>query len=55
LYGLDFLMSAMADPTGLTMPVAIEEMFWATQVLVWQSWVQVLQLQEFLATEHLNK
>ena len=28
LYGLDFLMSAMADPTGLTMPVAIEEMFW---------------------------
>jgi len=28
LYGLDFLMSAMADPTALTMPVAIEEMFW---------------------------
>ncbi len=28
LYGLDFLMNAMADPTGLTMPVAIEEMFW---------------------------
>jgi alkylation response protein AidB-like acyl-CoA dehydrogenase len=28
LYGLDFLMNAMGDPTGLTMPVAIEEMFW---------------------------
>jgi hypothetical protein len=28
LYGLDFIMNAMADPTGLTMVVAIEEMFW---------------------------
>jgi acyl-CoA dehydrogenase len=28
LYGIDFLMNAMADPTGLTLPVAIEEMFW---------------------------
>ena len=28
LYGLDFMMNAMGDPTGLTMPVAVEEMFW---------------------------
>ena len=28
LYGLDFIMNAMADPTGLTMVVAIEELFW---------------------------
>ena len=28
LYGLDFMMNAMGDPTGLTMPVAIEELFW---------------------------
>jgi acyl-CoA dehydrogenase len=29
LYGLDFMANAMlGDPTGLTMPVAIEEIFW---------------------------
>ncbi len=28
LYGLDFLMSGMSDPTGLTLPVAVEELFW---------------------------
>jgi len=28
LYGIEFLMNGMADPTGLTLPVAIEEMFW---------------------------
>src|SRR3954447_1593603 len=29
LYGLDFMANAMMnDPTGLTLPVAIEEMFW---------------------------
>ena len=28
LYGVDFIMNAMADPSGLTMVVAIEEMFW---------------------------
>src|SRR6478735_9226694 len=28
LYGVDFLLNAMADPTGLTLPVAIEELFW---------------------------
>ena len=28
LYGIDFIMNAMADPTGLTMVVAIEEIFW---------------------------
>jgi alkylation response protein AidB-like acyl-CoA dehydrogenase len=28
LYGWEFLMNAMADPIGLMMPVAIEEMFW---------------------------
>jgi acyl-CoA dehydrogenase len=28
LYGFEFLMNAMADPSGLTMPVAIEEIFW---------------------------
>ena len=29
LYSIDFMAQAMmADPTGLTMPVAIEEMFW---------------------------
>ena len=27
LYGWEFLMNAMADPTGLMMPVAIEELF----------------------------
>jgi acyl-CoA dehydrogenase len=28
LYGVDFLLNAMGDPTGLTLPVAIEELFW---------------------------
>src|SRR5829696_8015658 len=28
LYGVDFLLNAIADPTGLTLPVAIEEIFW---------------------------
>ena len=29
LYGIDFMANAMmGDPTGLTMPVAIEELFW---------------------------
>src|SRR3954453_17249609 len=28
LYGIDFLMNAMSDNTGLTLPVAIEEIFW---------------------------
>jgi acyl-CoA dehydrogenase len=28
LYGWEFLMNAFGDPTGLTMPVAIEELFW---------------------------
>jgi acyl-CoA dehydrogenase len=28
LYGWEFLMNSFADPTGLTMPVAIEELFW---------------------------
>ena len=28
LYGLDFLMNGMSDQSGLTLPVAVEEMFW---------------------------
>ena len=28
LYGWEFLMNAMADTSGLTLPVAIEELFW---------------------------
>ncbi len=28
LYGVDFLMNAMADESGLTLPVAVEELFW---------------------------
>ncbi len=28
LYGVDFLMNAMSDTSGLTLPVAIEEIFW---------------------------
>ena len=28
LYGWEFLMNNMADPTGLSMPVSIEELFW---------------------------
>ena len=28
LYGFDFMANAFADPTGLTLPVAIEELFW---------------------------
>ena len=28
LYGIDFLMNAIVDPTGLTLPVAVEELFW---------------------------
>jgi len=28
LYGTDFLLNAMGDPTGLTLPVSIEEIFW---------------------------
>jgi acyl-CoA dehydrogenase len=28
LYGWEFLLNAMHDPTALTLPVAVEEMFW---------------------------
>ena len=28
LYGVDFLVNARADDTGLTLPVAVEELFW---------------------------
>jgi len=28
LYGVDFMLNAMSDKTGLTLPVALEEMFW---------------------------
>src|SRR5918993_4717606 len=28
LYGVDFLLNAFSDPTGLTLPVAVEEIFW---------------------------
>src|SRR4249919_244319 len=28
LYGFDFMANAMVDSTGLTLPVALEEMFW---------------------------
>jgi acyl-CoA dehydrogenase len=28
LYGWEFLMNAMSDTTGLTLPVAVEELFW---------------------------
>jgi len=28
LYGWEFLMNTFGDPTGLTLPVAIEELFW---------------------------
>ncbi|HRE03438.1 MAG TPA: acyl-CoA dehydrogenase family protein, partial [Ilumatobacteraceae bacterium] len=28
LYGFEFMLNAMSDPTGLTLPVAIEELFW---------------------------
>ncbi len=28
LYGWEFLMNTFSDPTGLTLPVAIEEIFW---------------------------
>ena len=28
LYSVDFLINAMGDPTGLTLPVAVEEIFW---------------------------
>ena len=28
LYGVDFMLNAVGDPTGLTLPVAVEETFW---------------------------
>ncbi len=28
LYGWEFMLNAMSDPTGLTMPVVVEELFW---------------------------
>jgi alkylation response protein AidB-like acyl-CoA dehydrogenase len=28
LYSVDFLINALADPSGLTLPVAVEEIFW---------------------------
>src|ERR1700712_695160 len=28
LYGWEFLMNAMSDTSGLTLPVAVEELFW---------------------------
>jgi alkylation response protein AidB-like acyl-CoA dehydrogenase len=28
LYGMDFMANALLDPTGLTLPVAVEELFW---------------------------
>ena len=28
LYGFEFMASALGDPTGLTLPIALEELFW---------------------------
>ncbi|WP_117000301.1 acyl-CoA dehydrogenase family protein [Desertimonas flava] len=28
LYGVDFMLNAISDPSGLTLPVAVEELFW---------------------------
>ena len=28
LYSTDFLLNAMGDPTGITLPMAVEEIFW---------------------------
>ena len=28
LYGVDFMLNAIGDPSGLTLPVAVEELFW---------------------------
>src|SRR4029078_2911118 len=28
LYGMDFMANALFAPTGLTLPVAVEELFW---------------------------
>ena len=28
LYGVDFLLNAISDPTGITLPLAVEETFW---------------------------
>src|SRR5438309_5616471 len=28
LYSFDFIANAMFDPTGLTFPIALEELFW---------------------------
>ena len=55
LYGFEFLMNAMADPSGLTMPVAIEEIFWAMPVSVWPSWVRVWPQQVLAVTELPSK
>ena len=37
LYGFDFMANAMGDPTGLTLPVALEELFWGTPASGWPS------------------
>ena len=28
LYGIDFMLNGLSDPTGLTLPIALEELFW---------------------------
>jgi acyl-CoA dehydrogenase len=62
LYGWEFMMNAMADQTGLTLPVAVEELFWGDagvgtpeQVMEWvpqcYGTAEKLQLGAFCVSE----
>ena len=38
LYSFEALGQFFADPTGLTLPIANEELFWAMPASAWRSW-----------------
>ena len=52
LYGLDFMMNAMGDKSGLTLPVAIEELFWGDAGTRCSQHAQVLQSSRLRVAEH---
>ena len=38
LYSIDFFATQSSDESGLGIPIAMEELFWATPASAWRSW-----------------
>jgi hypothetical protein len=55
LYGFEGLAQFFADPTGLTLPIVNEELFWATPAWAWRSWAPRLRWPRSLARAQASR